>query len=283
MKLKFKKEGEKLYAAVNYSTTTTEGLKISIGNIFSLSDHGAYFDWGLEKCGFGQFSFSCAEGKWTIMNEGMGPETSSEILKAFEEAIRDSGDEKAIYCLNKIISLISYRSNSLSKSILLIWNSATKEGGEVYGFEKSIKDYNKEMKREAKSEKNILLSLTQLQYEDVMLYSISTNHYSYTNKKGTFYDTEINMFFDVKDSQHGFLAMTQRTDLNTDEKFWFVSEGITEKTLGKIIKALEHSEGEYKKIWEVWKESVKINGGSLKIAKTILQENQKLSLRYAIK
>ena len=281
--MKFKQEGKKLYAAVNYNTTTGAGLKISIGNIFSLTESGAYFDWGLEKCGFGQFSFSYTEGKWNIMNECMGPETSSEILKAFEEAIRATGDEKAIYCLNKIISLISYQSNSLSKSILLIWNSADKEGGEVYGFEKSIKDYNKEMKREVKTEKNLVFSSNQIIAEDVKLDSISTNHYSYTNKQGTFYDTELNMFFDVSEKQHGFLSINQRTDLNTDEKKWFVSEDINEKTLGKIIKALEQSEGEYKKIWEIWKGTVKLNGGALKMAKTMLQDNNKLCRRYPVK
>ncbi len=91
------------------------------------------------------------------------------------------------------------------------------------------------------------------------------------------------MFFDVSEKQHGFLSINQRTDLNTDEKKWFVSEDINEKTLGKIIKALEQSEGEYKKIWEIWKGTVKLNGGALKMAKTMLQDNNKLCRRYPVK
>ena len=77
----------------------------------------------------------------------MGPESSYEIINAFENAIRKSGNEKAIYNLNKIISLISYQSSSLAKSILLIWNSAELEGGEVKNITEARTEYIEDIKK----------------------------------------------------------------------------------------------------------------------------------------
>lgn len=281
--MKFKQEGEKLYAKLDYESVTENGLKIYVDNIFSLTENGAYFDWGLEKCGFGQFSFSFKEGKWTIMNECMGPETSYSIIKAFEEAIRASGDEKAIYCLNKIISLISYRSNSLCKSMLLIWNSAEKEGGEVNNFEESRKEYKSGLNEEENTEKNIVFTQKELVVEDLKLYTLSTNHYSFSNKKGSFYEATLDGLFDLKYAKHGLFSIEQRIDLNSGEKEWFLTENMDGKTLAKIFKTLEQSTGEYQKIWTLWKNAVKLNTGVVKMAKTIAENSKKLQLRYPVK
>lgn len=281
--MKFKQEGEKLYGKVNYDSITEDGYKVSIGTVFSLTESGAYFDWSLEKCGFGQFSFSCKNGKWEIMNECMGPETSSVIIKAFEDAIRASGDEKAIYCLNKIISLISFKSNSLSKCILLIWNKANTEGGEVQSLEKTLTEYKKETKKEVKVEKNLLFTNENITVEGVEIGSLSTNHYSYSNKQGSFYEATISIFFDIKHVNYGYIYITQRIDLNSGLVEWNVNKGLNDKVLGKVFKALENVEGEHEKIWNIWKNAVKINGGANKMATEILKDAKSINIRYPIK
>lgn len=285
--MQFKKEGERLSGKVNYEALTDNGLQIFIGNIFSLTETGAYFDWGLEKCGFGQFSFSYEEvegkGQWTIMNECMGPESSAAILKAFEEAIRASGDKKAIYCLKRIISLISYYSDSLSKSILLIWNSAKKEGGEVESFNNVLKEYSTSMKSELETENKMLLCNEKVVSNDVTLYSITTNHVSYNNKNDSFYEANLDLFFNINHVKHGYISIVQRIDLNSGKIEWRVNEGIDSKILSKIFTTLENTEGEYEKIWNVWKNAVKLHGGSLKMAKRILEESTEVKLRYKIK
>lgn len=283
--MKFKKEGDKLYGKLDYESITDTGLKISIGSIFSLTETGIYFDWGLEKCGFGQYSlnYDVEKKQWTIMNECMGPESSYSIIKALEEAIIASGDQKAIYCLNRMISLISYYSTSLAKSVLLIWNNTNKEGGDISTFEKTLNEHKKSIKSELKTEKNMLCSNDLISVGDVSLYSIATNHYSYNNKNGAFYEASVDLFFDIKHLKHGFLYMTQRIDLNSGVIVWSVTENMDVKTLGKIIKVLENVEGEYEKIWNVWKNAVKITGGPVKMATNILAESTVKYTRYPTK
>lgn len=281
--MQFKQEGEKLYGKVNYESVTENGFKVYIGNIFSLTDSGAYFDWSLEDCGSGQFSFHCENGKWEIMNECIGPETSSMIIKAFEEAIRASGDEKAIYCLNKIISLISYNSNSLSKCILLIWNQADTEGGEIESFENTIDKYKKIVKEEFNIEKNLLYTNEEVSVEGVHIISLSTNHYSYSNKEGSFYEANIDIFFDIKYVSYGYIDVTQRIDLNNGLIEWNVSKDLNERVLGKVFKALENIEGEHKKIWNIWKNAVNINGSANKMAIKIMKDAKSRTRRYSMK
>lgn len=281
----FKQDGNKFYGNLDYETITDNGLKISIGSIFSLSESHVYFDWGLEKCGFGQYSISydSEQKKWTIMNECMGPDTSFSILKALEESIIASGDQKAIYFLNKIISIISYQSKSLAKSILLIWDSAEKEGGESTNFEKTIKEYKKILKKELKVEKNMLSSSEDVGTEDLKLYSITTNHYSYSNKQGSFYEVSLDLFFDIKNLKYGFLSVTQRTDLNSGDLEWIVNEGIDVKVLSQVIKMLESITGDHNKIWNVWKSAVKIKGGPVKMSSNILDKAKFKKTRYCVK
>lgn len=280
--MKFKQEGEKLYAKLQYESVTENGLKIYIDNVFSLTEKGAYFDWGLENFGFGQFSFSYNEGKWTIMNECMGPETSYLILKAFEEAIRASQDKKAIYCLNKIISLISYQSTSLSKSILLIWNKAETEGGKIESFEETLKKYKKNLKQDTKNEKNIVFTKEILTIEDFTLYTLTTNHYSFSNKNGSFYEATLDGFFSLKYAKHGLFCVKQRIDLNTGKTEWFLSQNLDSTTLGKIFKYLENSDGEHQKIWYLWKNAVKLNAGLIKTAQNIFENSTKMHLHYPV-
>lgn len=281
--MQFKKDGDSLYAKVNYDTVTEDGLKISIGNIFSLSETGVYFDWGLEKCGFGQYSLGYKNGKWNIMNECMGPETSSMIVKALEEAIIASGDTKAIYCLNKIISLISYRSKSLAKCLLLIWNSADLDGGEVNSFDKTLELYKADALKNTDSEKNMVSTYDTLANDEVKIYTLQTNHYSFNNKNGAFYEVTLDLFVDVKHMKHGMIYVAQRIDLNTGNVEWIVNNGVNEKLLAKVFKVLESSEGEHQKIWLIWKNAVKIKGGLTKAAKNIIQQAKARDLRFNLK
>lgn len=281
--MQFKKNGDHLYAKVNYETVTETGLKISIDNIFSLSETGAYFDWGLEKCGFGQFSLGLKDGKWVIMNECMGHETSAMIVKAFEEAIIASGDEKAIYCLNKMISLISYRSNSLSKCLLLIWTSAEIEGGEVKSFNETVDLYKEDAKKNPDSEKNLVATQENLVSKDITIFTMSTNHYSYNNKKGAFYETTLDLMLDAKYMKHGMIYVTQRIDLNSGSIEWIINENVDAKLLGKVFKMLDSSEGEHNKIFMIWKNSVKMQGGLSKNAQNIIDQAKKIDIRFHLK
>ena len=280
--MKFKSEHGKLYGKVNYEGVTETGKKICINNIFNISETGAYFDWGLESCGFGQFSFSYSDGKWTIMNECMEPESSSMILKAFEDAIRASGDVKAIYCLNKIISQISHFSNSLSKSILLIWNKATNEGGEVKNFESVKKELKKTNGKNR--EKSFVFHKQEEEFNDVKINYMETEHYSYTNKQGTFYRSELMVFFDVKGLQYGELNISKTIDLNTSEEKISLTSGIKLLTLEKLIKTLEQNDGQYNHIWNIWKNDVNMKGNSKKLAKDLIDisvpfESHRISIK----
>lgn len=281
--MQFKKDGDNLYAKVNYETVTETGLKVSIGSIFSLSETGAYFDWGLEKCGFGQFSLGYKDGKWVIMNECMGPETSAMIVKAFEDSIRASGDEKAIYCLNKMISLISYRSNSLSKCLLLIWISAETEGGEVRSFNETLELYKEDAKTNPDNEKNLVATQETLVNNDITIFTMSTNHYSFNNKKGAFYEASLDVMLDVKHMKHGMIYVTQRIDLNSGDVQWIVNEGVDAKLLAKVFKVLNNAEGEHNKIFMIWKNAVKMQGGVSKNAQNIVEQAKKIDIRFHLK
>lgn len=132
MTFRFKKDDDRLSGKLNYSAVTNEDVIIVIGNVFSLKQDYVYFSWSIADIGFGQFSIGHEDGVWDIMNECMSPERCYMLIEAFEKAVRATEDERAIYCIDKMISQVSYNGKSLAQTMLLIWNNPTtiKEGGE---------------------------------------------------------------------------------------------------------------------------------------------------------
>lgn len=268
---------------LNYETVTESGRKIHIGNIFSLSEKGAYFDWGLEACGFGQFSFGYSEekGNWYFGNECMGPESSYEIIRALEKGIRESGNEKAIYNLNKIISLISYQSSSLAKCILLIWNNAELEGGEVKNAQEAINEYIEDVKKD--DSENIIKCLDSLETEKLKMYTIVKDSFEYNNKRGHFLSYELSILLDMKFNKQGLLSIKKLINVDTSEQSWVITEGVNESLLKCVFKTLENDENHYGRIWKLWKKEVGLSGSITKMSQSLLQDYKKQELRFKLK
>lgn len=270
---------------LNYTTTTEDGRKIQIGNIFSLSEKGVYFDWGLESCGFGQFSFSYSEKskKWSFGNECMGPETSYQIIRALENGIRESGDEKAIYNLNKIISLISYQSSSLAKCVLLIWNSAELEGGEVKNAKDAIDEYITDINRDGDEQENTVKFTEVLETNKVKMYSIVKESYEYNNKRGHFLGYDLSLLVDMKFNKQGLLSIRKVINVETSEESWFITQGVNQKLLKCVFQTLEKDEGHYGRIWKIWKNEVGLKGSITKIVNDLLLNYKEQQLKFNLR
>lgn len=280
--MKFEIEDDLLTAKINYETITENGLTINIDNIYSLSEYSAYFDWALEGCGYGQFSLSYKNGNWFIMNECMGPESSYDIVKAFEEAVRSSGDESAIYCLNKMISHINFYSNSLAKSVLLIWNTAEKEGKWLSEFITVVENHKKNLDM-GNHDGNMILTKESLVTDNVTVYTLIKNEYSFSNKKGSFYEITLEGFFDIKNGQYGYLYLAKIINIESNEKEWVIAKNLNSEMLEKIFKTLEESTYEHEKVWKIWKEKVKLDGDVSEIVKQIIGASREKKIGYPIK
>lgn len=268
---------------IDYETLTEDGRKIIIGNIFSLSDKGAYFDWGLESCGFGQFSFSYSKEKekWYFGNECMGPESSYEIIKAFENGIKKSGNEKAIYNLNKIISLISYQSSSLAKSILLIWKNAELEGGEVKNITEARSEYIEDIKKN--ESENTTSFIEFLEKENLKMFSIEKDSYEYQNKRGHFLSYELSILLDMKFNKEGLLNIKKVIDIEKNEVNWYITEGANEKLLKYVFKVLDEDVGHYGRIWKIFRKETGLKGSINKLVKEIFSNYKKQELRFKLR
>lgn len=200
--------------------------EVEIGEVISLSETGFYIDWGISNCGYGQYSMSYKDGKWSIMNECMGINSCSLILETLEEGLLTLGNPKINYILSKLKYNMSIECRNLKQGLTLIWENADKEGS---NRDKKEKDFT--------SIKLNDLTINDIYFEEEVV-ELRKLRSKPNEKKSMLNVKDLSIDFDYQFKQFGFLNIAQKT-YEDGKVLYQITHGMEQNVLLDIFEKLE--------------------------------------------